>query len=73
LEEHIAILDWLGKNQSADRLLNISVLGGYFLEKAGRRSEALAVYNRAVASSTGSGSGSRAVNLAQSGIRRLSK
>jgi tetratricopeptide (TPR) repeat protein len=71
LEEHIANLYWLAKNQSADRLLNTSVLGGYFLEKAGRRSEALAIYKKAVASSAGSGS--RAVSLAQSGIHRLSK
>jgi tetratricopeptide (TPR) repeat protein len=70
-DEHVANLDWLAKDQNADRLLTISVLGGYFLEKAGRRSEALAVYSKAVASSPGSGS--RAVSLAQSGIRRLSK
>lgn len=71
LDEQIANLDWLMKDQTADRLRNNRALLAYFMELAGQIPEALALYKQVV--ETSSKSSSRAVGLARSGIRRLSR
>jgi tetratricopeptide (TPR) repeat protein len=72
LDEHIAMLDWLLTDLAdPQRRGNDNVLRAWFMEQAGQKSEALALYQQLVAT-TPPQSASRAAELARSGIRRLS-
>ncbi len=73
VQDHIATLDWLLTDQTdRERRQNDSVLKAYFLELAGNNPEALALYQQVVAA-TAPQTAKRAVELARSGIRRLTE
>lgn len=73
LDEHIAMLDWILTGQvDQQRRGNDDVLKAWFMEAAGQRQEALALYQRIVAT-TSRQSGNRAAELARSGVRRLAQ
>jgi hypothetical protein len=72
-EEHIATLDWLAMDETADhRQRNDIVLKAYFLELAGHKPDALALYQQVVAAASPQ-TANRIVELARSGIRRLTR
>lgn len=72
LDEHMAMLDWmLADLHDPQRRGNDNVLRAWLMEQAGRKPEALALYQELVAT-TSPQSTSRAAELARSGIRRLS-
>jgi tetratricopeptide (TPR) repeat protein len=71
-DEHIATLDWVLTDQAdGPRRQNDDVLKAYFLESAGKNQEALALYRQVLAAESPETPG-RVVDLARSGIRRLS-
>jgi hypothetical protein len=71
LEEHTATLDWLLTDQTDERRRQTdNVLTAYFLELAGKNPEALVLYQQIITTAPPR-TGSRAVELAHSGIRRL--